>query len=112
MWKAVLVSLAAAFALSGWPSDPVRAQAPLVVAYDIVYVRAPRPTDRDGHFTEVFRPFSMEGNSDLVLLHPDGSEEILVDAAEAGAVADPFVTFDGQWVLYSYFPDVLRINDY
>ena len=40
-----------------------------------------------------------------MLLHPDGSEETLVDATD-GAVTDPFVSFDGQWVYYAYFPDV------
>lgn len=81
------------------------------VAYDIVYVRAPRDASRPGHFAEVFRPFSMEANSDLVLLHPDGREEVLVDAPANGAVADPFVSFDAQWVYYSLFPDVVNMND-
>ncbi|MEM7248252.1 MAG: thrombospondin type 3 repeat-containing protein [Acidobacteriota bacterium] len=40
-----------------------------------------------------------------MLLHPDGSEEILV-AAGNGAVTDPFISFDGEWVFYSHFPDV------
>jgi hypothetical protein len=82
------------------------------VTYDIVYVRAPRDAARPGQFAEVFRPFSMEPNSDLVLLHPDGREEVLVDAPANGAVADPFVSFDAQWVFYSLFPDIVRINDY
>ena len=32
-------------------------------------------------------------------------EEVLV-AAGNGAVTDPFVSFDAQWVFFSYFPDV------
>ena len=40
-----------------------------------------------------------------MLLHPDGSEEVLVAGGD-GAVTDPFVSFDAQWVYYSYFPDV------
>ena len=40
-----------------------------------------------------------------MLLHPDGSEELLVAGGD-GAVTDPFVSFDAQWVYYSYFPDV------
>ena len=40
-----------------------------------------------------------------MLLHPNGSEEVLV-AGGNGAVTDPFVSFDGHWVYYSYFPDV------
>ncbi len=40
-----------------------------------------------------------------MLLHPDGSEEVLV-AGGVGAVTDPFVSFDAQWVYYSFFYDV------
>ena len=40
-----------------------------------------------------------------MLLHPDGSEELLVPGGD-GAVTDPFVSFDGEWVYYSFFPDV------
>lgn len=81
------------------------------IAYDIVYVRAPRDASRPGRFSEVFRPFSMEPDSDLVLRHPDGREEVLVDAPPRGAVADPVVSFDGQWVFYSLFPDVVNMNE-
>ena len=42
--------------------------------------------------------------TDLMLLHPDGSEEVLVEGGE-GAVADPFVSFDGEWVYYAKFHD-------
>jgi hypothetical protein len=76
------------------------------VTYDIVYVRQPRFGD-DQHIVwpEVFHPGRAEPGSDLVLLHADGSEEVLVDTTD-GAVTDPFVSFDGQSVYYSYFPDV------
>src|SRR5947207_378428 len=40
-----------------------------------------------------------------MLLHPDGSEEMLVEGGK-GAIADPYVSFDAQWVYYSYFHDV------
>lgn len=73
--------------------------------YDLVYVRQPRKGDNE-HITwpEVFHPGTFEPGSDLVLLHPDGSEEILV-AAGNGAVTDPFVAFDGEWVYYSLIAD-------
>jgi len=76
------------------------------VTYDIIYVRQPRHGDRT-HIVwpEVFHPGRVEPGSDLMLLHPDGSEEVLVDTT-SGAVTDPFVSFDGQYVYYSYFPDV------
>src|SRR5947209_4631074 len=37
-----------------------------------------------------------------MLLHPDGREEVLVEGGE-GSVADPYVSFDAQWVYYAYF---------
>src|SRR5262249_51372605 len=42
----------------------------------------------------------MEPGADLMLLHPDGSEEVLVRGGE-GAVTDPVVSFDGEWGFYT-----------
>jgi hypothetical protein len=76
------------------------------VDYDIVYVRQPRYGDQQNTtWPEVAHPASIDPGADLVLLHPDGSQELLV-AGGNGAVTDPFVSFDGQWVYYSRFPDV------
>lgn len=77
-----------------------------VVDFDIVYVRMPRRGDLDNSikWPEVENPARVEPGSDLILLHPDCSEEILYDAG-LGAVTDPFVSFDGKKVLFSYFPD-------
>src|SRR5262249_16842548 len=79
--------------------------------YDIVYVRAPRfVTASDGKerqapvWPNAAEPENLRAATDLMLLHPDGSEEVLV-AGGAGAVADPYVSFDAQWVYYSYFHD-------
>lgn len=78
---------------------------PAVVDYDIVYVRQPRKGDNEQiTWPEVFHPGTFEAGSDLLLLHPDGSEEVLV-AAGNGAVTDPFVAFDGEWVYYSLIAD-------
>ncbi len=76
------------------------------VPYDIVYVKAPRLGDETNtQWPEVFDPIRMEPGADLILLHPNGSEEVLFDAAD-GAVVDPAVSFDGEWVFFSYFPDL------
>jgi hypothetical protein len=76
------------------------------VPYDIVYVRQPRFGDNTNTtWPEIFHPASIDPGADLMLLHPDGSEELLV-AGGNGAVTDPFVSFDAQWVYYSYFPDM------
>ena len=74
--------------------------------YDVVYVRQPRYGDTTNTtWPEVAHPASLEPGADLMLLHPDGSEEVLV-AGGNGAVTDPFVSFDGRFVYYSFFPDV------
>jgi hypothetical protein len=76
--------------------------------YDIVYVRAPRPADdENSRWPEVKNPLAVEPGTDLVLLRPDGSEEVLVRGGDGGAI-DPFVTFDGRAVYYSFFHDLRR----
>ena len=88
---------------ASWTAQPASAQ---VVGFDIVYVRQARFGDlTNTTWPEVFHPAKIDPGADLMLLHPDGSEEILV-AAGNGAVTDPFVSFDGAWIYYSFFPDV------
>lgn len=75
--------------------------------YPIVYVRSPRfiETDngqRPARWAEFAHAFNVTPGSDLILLHPDGSEEVLVAAGE-GAVQDPYVSFDGESVYYTLF---------
>ncbi|MCZ6801038.1 MAG: hypothetical protein O7F12_11165, partial [Nitrospirae bacterium] len=74
-----------------------------LVNYDIAYIRAPRyGNDTRTKWPEVKIPVNMEPGSDLMLLHPDGSEEILVKGGE-GAIVDPFVSFDGRWIYFVKF---------
>jgi hypothetical protein len=74
--------------------------------YDIVYVRAPRNGDDIGtNWAEISSPLFMDPGADLMLLHPDGREEVLVSGGK-GAVADPMVSFDGQSVYYTLFHDL------
>jgi hypothetical protein len=76
------------------------------VTYDIVYVRQPRYGDNTNTtWPEVAHPARIDPGADLMLLHPDGSEEVLV-AGGVGAVTDPFISFDARWVYYSLFYDV------
>jgi hypothetical protein len=82
--------------------------APLAQAvdYDIVYVRQPRyGDDVNTIWPEVFHPARLDPGADLMLLHPDGSEEVLVAGGNGGAT-DPFVSFDAQFVYYARFPDL------
>ena len=49
------------------------------ITYDIVYVRQPRYGDLTNTiWPEVFHPARAEPGADLMLLHPDGTEEVLV----------------------------------
>lgn len=89
---------------------PIASDATVKYDYDIVYVRAPRfLKSKDGKeqptsFAEFGHPTKTHAGYDLMLLHPDGSEELLVEGGK-GAVADPYVSFDGAWVYYAYFHD-------
>src|SRR5262245_31970236 len=73
--------------------------------YDIVYVRAPRyGDDKRAQWADFSDPLRMEPGADLMLLHPNGAEEMLVSGQD-GSVMDPFVSFNGQWVYYVKFTD-------
>jgi hypothetical protein len=70
--------------------------------YDIVYVRALRAGDKTHKrfYTDIATPVTLEPGADLMLLKPDGTEEVLVKGGD-GAVTDPPVSFDGEWVYYT-----------
>jgi hypothetical protein len=106
------VWLLAATLTSAQPAPPLDVAPPPLAAdrgvqydYDIVYVRAPRHGDkRAGRWADFSDPTRMEAGADLMLLHPDGKEEVLVSGKD-GSVPDPYVSFDAQWVYYSKFID-------
>jgi hypothetical protein len=87
---------------------PIASDPTVKLDYDIVYVRAPRfVPGRDGKqrpsaWPEIGHPTNINAGYDLMLLHPDGSEEVLVEGGE-GSIADLFVSFDAQWVYYAHF---------
>lgn len=96
--RALLVGIGLA---DGLAPEPASAAVP----YDVVYVRQPRFGDSTNTtWPEVAHPTRIDPGADLVLLHPDGSEELLV-AGGNGAVTDPILSFDAQWVYYAYFHD-------
>jgi hypothetical protein len=114
----VLVFLTAALVMAAPPAGPeeklfpekLNVNPPLIATdksvkydYDIVYVRAHRAGDKvhKRFYTDIATPVTLEPGADLMLLHPDGSEERLVEGGE-GAVTDPVVSFDGQSVYYTY----------
>jgi hypothetical protein len=85
---------------------PIKRDATVQFDYPIVYVRAPRKEpDGRSKWAEVGDPRTMEPGADLVLLHPDGQEEVLVPVNEKESIADPAVSFDGEWVYYAKMHD-------
>ena len=83
----------------------VTADASVRYDYELIYVRAPRRSDgKEILWADFAKPTEMELGADLVLLRPDGSEEVLVEGDD-GSVMDPYVSFDGQTVFYAKFID-------
>src|SRR4051794_1278040 len=87
---------------------PLASDKSVKIDYPIVYVRAPRfvkgnnGKDRPSAWPEIAHPTNIDAGYDLMLLQPDGSEEVLV-AGGKGSVADPYVSFDAKWVYYAHF---------
>ncbi|HLH53284.1 MAG TPA: hypothetical protein VKY92_06680 [Verrucomicrobiae bacterium] len=76
------------------------------VNYDIIYVRQPRFGDTTNTiWPEVFHPCQLDAGADLMLLHTNGAEEVLVPGG-TGSVTDPSMSFDGRWCYYAYYPDL------
>jgi hypothetical protein len=112
----LLIAVTAAVALPAGPEKkprPLNINPPAIATdksvrydFDIVYVRAPRrESDGRSHWAEVGDPRTMEPGADLVLLHPNGTEEVLVPVQAHESIADPYVSFDGAWVYYAKFHD-------
>src|SRR6476620_6155323 len=66
--------------------EPINVQTPPIAGdkdvkydYDIVYVRAKRAGDKihKRFYTDFSTPVTLEPGADLMLLHPDGKEELL-----------------------------------
>lgn len=79
------------------------------VDYDIVYVRYPG-TDPDGD-TYIKIPqgesaYTIAEGADLMLLSPDGTEEVLVDCDNTCSVMDPYISYDATHVYYSKIEDI------
>ena len=80
--------------------------------YDIVYVRYPDdPTDGIIAISQGEQPYFNAPGADLILLREDGvTEEVLVDCDVSGInncnVIDPFISYDGKTVFYSFTENV------
>jgi hypothetical protein len=92
---------------------PVATDPAVKLEYDIVYVRAPRAGDEvhKRFFLDFSSPVVMEPGADLMLLHPDGSEELLVAGGD-GSITDPVISFDGQWAYYVHIHNLQNANQW
>ncbi|MCE9532041.1 MAG: hypothetical protein K8T89_13090 [Planctomycetes bacterium] len=92
---------------------PVSTDKAVQYDYDIVYVRAPRFGDeKSPKWAEIAHPVLMDPGADLMLLHPDGKEDLLVAGGEDGAIADPAISFDGESVYYSHVKGLKGTNQH
>lgn len=89
---------------------PIAGDATVHYDFDIVYVRLPRQKDYPYFWPEVSAPHQVPAGGDLMLLHPDGSEELLVAGGADGSIQDPMPSFDAQWVYYAHFRGLKRAN--
>jgi hypothetical protein len=92
---------------------PVKEDASVKYDYDIVYVRARRAGDKTHKrfYTDFSQPVTMEPGADLMLLHPDGSEELLVEGGK-GSITDPVISFDGEWAYYVHIYNLQNANQW
>ncbi len=89
--------------------QPIASDASVKYDYPIVYVRAPAHcARRASRWTEVGHPRTLEPGAALMLLQPDGSEEVLVPVEAKESIADPYVSFDAEWVYFTKFHDALN----
>lgn len=108
----LLVSLAALPAPASAQGPQRRTPGQVGIDYPIVACRMPRRDRQDKeHFPDVMN-FSLyvDRGTDLVLIHPDGREEVIVETGETGAVVDPVVSFDGRTIFYAKFEDPQNFN--
>jgi hypothetical protein len=105
----------------------VRADVVRPLPYDLVYVRAPwfGATAANSTWPDTVRPLTPDAGAQLVLLKTDGSREVIfpqeryrgqIDtpsgkALSVGSVADLNVSFDGHWVLFTWYHDLTEVND-
>lgn len=96
--------------------------------YDLLYVRAPyfgaTAASPNSAWPDTVRPLTPDPGAQLVLLRKDGSREVLfpleryrgqIDTPSgkplaAGSVSDPNVSFDGRWVLFTWYHDLTDVN--
>jgi hypothetical protein len=82
------------------------------LSYPVIFLSSPRYGNTVlAKLPDVFTTMQLEPGTHLMLLDPgSGAPEVLVDAGTQGAVLDPVVSFDAQYVYYSFCTDVVARN--
>ena len=82
------------------------------IDYDIVVCRMPNAGNQERNaFPDAANMSLYVGRgTQLVLIHPDGGEEVLFDPGPNGAVVDPCVSFDGRSIYFARFVDPEDFN--
>src|SRR5436190_13146780 len=120
----LLFPCVAAAMLRAQTPAPISAQPQIIgITYDIVAVRMPRAAtpaqEERENFPDAFNHSLYIGRgADLVLIHPNGTETVLVDASAAipgqtfpnASCTDPFVSYDATHVYFSWFEDPKDFN--
>lgn len=93
-----------------WPSSMTPQQ--VGINYPIVACRMPTTGNQ---FRDAFPDARNDSlyvgrGTQLILLQPDGTEQVLFDPGPNGAVADPCVSFDAKTIYFTWFEDPQDIN--
>ncbi|HEV8631624.1 MAG TPA: hypothetical protein VGV61_15000 [Thermoanaerobaculia bacterium] len=119
-----VLALGAAVALLAAARGGADTVAPL--PYPLVYVRAPYfgASAQNSVWPDTVRPLVPDPGAVLVVLSASGTREVLFPLAgyrslidtpagrplSVGSVADPNVSFDGRWVLFTWYHDLTQRN--
>jgi hypothetical protein len=76
--------------------------------YPVVYLSSPRPGGDPAvsKMPDAVAPLNLEPGTDLMLLPANSTTPVVLKAGGNGAVLDPFISYDGAHVYYSYCPDM------
>jgi len=109
-------------------AEPLAADVVHPLPYDLLYVRAPYfgagAAAANSAWPDTVRPLTPDPGAQLVRLKRDGNREVLfpleryraqVDTPAgkplaAGSVSDLNVSFDGKWVLFTWYHDLTSVN--
>ncbi len=107
---------------------PLRADVVRPLPYDLLYVRSPYfgagTEAANSAWPDTVRPLTPDPGAQLVRLKRDGTREVLFPLERyrsqigtpagrplsAGSVSDPNVSFNGRWVLFTWYHDLTSVN--